>query len=362
MPPVAMAETVVLDWLPLAFATLGAPAAMVPMPVRRPAVVPVRLGPWVGSPLPLAGTWVVLLAVLVPVPAGGVATLGLPMPLMLADRLMLLALNFSRLVRSVAESVPVVSWLVAASAVDAMTAPVSLVGPATLMSNPPLPAPAEAFSPERPPANIPLCSWTEAKSPDCLVWPNESDAPAPPKLRPLPSPAPPAVSPFEPALPKSAETARPTLVCLDLKTDVSCWLVIARLPACTSTRWPESCAPSSVSAPGVTTRAVPPALRTLSILVTSRPLLLPLPRLSEALGERPEALIVTPMSTPTDLFFEVEVSISWADVKLTLPVAESVRSRVAVTLLPMTLMVDWSPAPLAMMLTSPPAICEPTTI
>jgi hypothetical protein len=44
--------------------------------------------------------------------------------------------------------------------------------------------------------------------------------------------------------------------------------------------------------------------------------------LSEALGERPEAEIVTPISTPTDLFFEVEVSISWADVKVTLPVAE----------------------------------------
>lgn len=43
------------------------------------------------------------------------------MPLMLAERLMLLALNFSRLVRSVAESVPVLSWLLAAPASEAMT-------------------------------------------------------------------------------------------------------------------------------------------------------------------------------------------------------------------------------------------------
>jgi hypothetical protein len=79
------------------------------------------------------------------------------------------------------------------------------------------------------------------------------------------------------------------LVCLDVKVEVSCWLVIARLPAATSTRLALSCAPSSVKAPGVTTRAVPPAERRLSILVTSLPALLPLPRLSEALGESPEA-------------------------------------------------------------------------
>lgn len=45
MPPVAMALSVVLDWLPEALATLGAPAAMVPMPVRRPAVVRLRSAP-----------------------------------------------------------------------------------------------------------------------------------------------------------------------------------------------------------------------------------------------------------------------------------------------------------------------------
>jgi hypothetical protein len=65
------------------------------------------------------------------------------------------------------------------------------------------------------------------------------------------------------------------------------------------------------------------------MLVTSRPALLPLPRLSEALGESPEAEIVTPISTPTDLFFEVEVSISWADVKLIAPGAERVREKTA---------------------------------
>jgi hypothetical protein len=84
--------------------------------------------------------------------------------------------------------------------------------------------------------------------------------------------------------------------------------------------------------------------------------------LSDALGERPEAERVRPMSTPTDLFLEVEVSISWADANVIAPGAESVRSRVAVTVLPMTAMVDWSPAPLAMILTSPPAIDEPTTV
>lgn len=172
--------------------------------------------------------------VLVPlVPSAG---LGLPMPLMLAERLMLDALNFSRLVRSVAERVPVVSWLRAGSAVEAMTPPVRVVAPPTRMSNPPEPA------------LIPLCSCTLAKSPDCLVWPNESDAPAPAK--PL------LLVALLSALLKSAETETPTLVCLDLKTDVSCWLVIARLPACTSTRLPESCAPSRVRAPGVTMRAV----------------------------------------------------------------------------------------------------------
>jgi hypothetical protein len=235
-----------------------------------------------------------------------------------------------------------VSWLFAASAVLAMTPPVSVVAPATRMSNPPEPA------------LMPLCSWTLAKSPDWRVLPNESDAPAPAK--------PFLLVALLSAFLKSAETATPTLVWEDRKVEVSCWLVMARLPACTSTRWPESCAPSSVSAPGVTMRAVPPALRTDSILVTSRPALLPLPRLSEALGERPEAEIVTPISTPTDLFFEVVVSISWADAKLIAPGAERVRSRVAVTLLPMTLMVDWSPAPRAMMLTSPPAIVEPRTV
>jgi hypothetical protein len=66
--------------------------------------------------------------------------------------------------------------------------------------------------------------------------------------------------------------------------------------------------------------------------------------LSEALGERPEALSVTPISTPVDLFFDEEVSISCADLKVIpvlspvegAPGAERVRSRVAVTLLPMT--------------------------
>jgi hypothetical protein len=84
-----------------------------------------------------------------PVPSAG---LGLPMPLMLAETLMLLALKRSRLARAVALSVPVVSWLrsdAAAAAVLrpsddaaslAMTAPLRSVAPATRISNPPLPA------------------------------------------------------------------------------------------------------------------------------------------------------------------------------------------------------------------------------
>ena len=115
---------------------------------------------------------------------------------------------------------------------------------------------------------------------------------------------------------------------------------MVRLPASIRARLAEICAPSSVSAPGVTTRAVPPAERTLSMLVTSRPALLPLPRLSEALGVRPDAETVTPTVTPEDLFFDDEVSISCAEVKLIAPGAETVRSLVAVTLLPMTLIVE----------------------
>jgi hypothetical protein len=61
-----------------------------------------------------------------------------------------------------------------------------------------------------------------------------------------------------------------------------------------------------------------------------------MPRLSEALGERPEALSVTPISTPVDLFFDENVSISCTDLNVTLPAAERERSRVAVTLLMMT--------------------------
>jgi hypothetical protein len=84
-----------------------------------------------------------------PVPSAG---LGLPMPLMLAETLRLLALKRSRLAKVVALSVPVVSWLrsdAAAAAVLrpsddaaslAMTPPVSVVLPATRISNPPLPA------------------------------------------------------------------------------------------------------------------------------------------------------------------------------------------------------------------------------
>jgi hypothetical protein len=47
-----------------------------------------------------------------------------------------------------------------------------------------------------------------------------------------------------------------------------------------------------------------------------------LPRLSDALGERPDALSVTPISTPVDLFFDEDVSISCADLNVIAPGAE----------------------------------------
>jgi hypothetical protein len=61
------------------------------------------------------------------------------------------------------------------------------------------------------------------------------------------------------------------------------------------------------------------------MLVTSRPELLPLPRLSDALGERPLAESVTPISTPVDFDLEDEVSISCADLNMIAPGAERVK-------------------------------------
>jgi molybdopterin/thiamine biosynthesis adenylyltransferase len=61
--------------------------------------------------------------------------------------------------------------------------------------------------------------------------------------------------------------------------------------------------------------------------------------MSAVAGERPDDERVTPISTPTDLFFEEDVSTSCADLNVIAPGAETVRSRVAVTLLPVTEMV-----------------------
>ena len=318
MPPLAMALTVVLDWLPDALSAAGGVALRFPSGVARPAGL---------LPVPSVVVWPVRLWPMLPSPA---------------PRLVLVALNVSRLAISEAVSVPVVSWLFAASAVLAMTAPLRSVAPATRMPKP------------SSPARMPAWVSTLAKSPDCL-----------PTLRlPLAETWPANVT----------ETLTPALLSLDAKVDVSWRLAMARLPASIWTRLPESVAPSRVSAPAAEafsperpprppTTAVPPAESVASRLVTSVPEKLPLlpdmPKLTEgtpvfSLPFSSPTLAETPRLTPKDEDLPLLVSVSRAASKVIGPFPRTVRLLVAETSLPMTLTAPALPAPDAMMLTSLP--------